>query len=95
MEPVTVLDRFWAFVDQSGQCWTWQGRRTTHGYGLFSLFGRSMQAHRFAYEVTVGPIEADLTLDHLCGNKRCVRPDHLEPVTRAENIRRYYAGRSR
>jgi hypothetical protein len=52
------------------------------------------QAHRFAYELLVGPIPAGLTLDHLCLNKACVRPDHLEPVSLTVNIRRANARRT-
>lgn len=51
--------------------------------------GRTGLAHRVAYEALVGRIPDGLTLDHLCENKRCVNPDHLEPVTRAENLRRH------
>jgi hypothetical protein len=47
-----------------------------------------MGAHRFAYLEFVGPIPDGLVLDHLCRNKKCVNPDHLEPVTNAENLRR-------
>lgn len=80
--------RFWSKVDASGDCWLWTGAPHL-GYGRFSR-GRSgaTYAHRVAYELLVGPIPDGLTLDHLCWNTLCVNPDHLEPVTRAENTRR-------
>jgi hypothetical protein len=65
------------------------------GHGLFNLGAdndrRPVRAHRFAYENLVGEIPDGLALDHLCRNPRCVNPDHLEPVTHAENVRRGYA----
>ncbi|HEV2123202.1 MAG TPA: HNH endonuclease signature motif containing protein [Chloroflexota bacterium] len=55
----------------------------------------NLKAHRWAYEALVGPIPTGTELDHLCRNPACVRPDHLEPVTHAENIRRGYAAKPR
>lgn len=65
-------------------CWEWTGTRNDSGYGVV----RKQRAHRAVYELMVGPIPDRLTLDHLCRNRACVRPDHLEPVTREENVRR-------
>lgn len=65
-------------------CWIWHAAKSK-GYGLF----QGSRAHRWAYERMIGEIPASLTLDHLCGNKSCVNPAHLEPVTRLENIRRF------
>ena len=85
--------RFWAKVAGEGECWVWTGARQSSGYGCMGRDGRRFLAHRYAYELTVGPIPAGLTLDHLCGNKVCVRPEHLEPVTLAENVRRRHRGK--
>jgi hypothetical protein len=80
---------FWERVDKSGECWEWTRSLTPAGYGhLRAPGGKYVYAHRRAYELAVGPIPKGLVLDHLCRNTKCVRPDHLEPVTSAENVRR-------
>lgn len=97
-DPLTVKrvigddeTRFWMKVDASGDCWEWTSSRGGEGYGLFRVGGRSgsyRPAHRVAWEMLVGPIGGGLEIDHLCRNHGCVNPDHLEPVTHAENMRR-------
>ena len=69
-------------------CDVWIGALSTKGYGQFWINGRQTQAHRWAYENLRGPIPEGLEIDHLCHNPACVRVDHLEPVTHAENLRR-------
>lgn len=69
-------------------CWTWEGG-LHKGYGTaLDETGRSTKVHRIVYRWLVGPIPEGLTLDHLCRNRACVRPSHLEPVTVRENILR-------
>lgn len=88
------LGRFWSRIDRRGpdECWEWIGAVTDNGYGRFSpringVMHRQM-AHRVSYEALVGAIPEGLVLDHLCRNRRCVNPTHLEPVTQLENVMR-------
>lgn len=83
------------------RCWQFHGANNGLGYGRVSV-GRKVDGtkrleytHRVVYESMVGPIPEGLTLDHLCRNPSCVNPAHLEPVTRADNIRRSHAARAR
>lgn len=78
-----------AFEPNSG-CWLWDAAIFPTGYGMFrtSPTKGSARAHRVAYELFVGPIPDGLCLDHRCRVRSCVNPDHLEPVTVAENARR-------
>lgn len=71
-------------------CWEWVGAISKWGYGNVKDIENNCYrgAHRFVYEILRGPIPKGLVLDHLCRNTRCVRPDHLEPVTQAVNLRR-------
>ena len=70
-------------ICESG-CWQWVGTVSTNGYGQWG----NRRAHRAVYEMYKGPIPDGLQLDHLCRNRPCVNPDHLEPVTCRENILR-------
>lgn len=83
------IDRFNKFVSAGRRgCIEWLGSKTPLGYGHFHVDGRAVYAHRWSYEYHVGPIPDGLVIDHLCRNTSCVNPDHLEPVTHAENVKR-------
>lgn len=85
-EPRPVEERFWEKVDRIGedQCWLWKASQYKSGYGQFA----NEPAHRIAYKLASGPIGEGLEIDHLCRNKLCVNPAHLEAVPpRVNNLR--------
>lgn len=81
-------ERFWDKVEVTGFCWNWTGSLVNGKYGNIAHRGKTLKAHRVAYELLVGKIPAGFHIDHLCRNTKCVNPDHLEPVTQAENNKR-------
>lgn len=74
---IALVHRFWRNVDMSGDCWVWTGMRHPQGYGVISVNGRQVRAHRVAYELEVEPIPSGAMVNHHCDNPPCVRPDHL------------------
>ena len=104
IESFETHRRFWAKVDKNGPvpehrpdlgaCWEWTAAKNKRGYGRFGLGSDVViYAHRFAYRKAVGPIPEDREMDHLCENRSCVRPPHLEAVTHAQNCERAYRRR--
>jgi hypothetical protein len=88
-----LLERFWEKVEITPSCWLWTGGKMSNGYGMIvNDTGHKVPAHRAAYEFLVGPIPKGLDLDHLCRVRHCVNPEHLEPVTRGENLKRGLTG---
>lgn len=77
--------RFWAKVEKTEACWFWTAAIGDDGYGRFWAEGQMRRAHRVSYIAMVGSVPEGLVLDHLCRQRSCVRPDHLEPVTPLEN----------
>ena len=86
--------RLWAKVDKSDAngCWIFTGSKRQRGYGAIGVNGKSVSAHRLAYELEKGAIPLGLEIDHLCRNHSCVRVSHLEAVTHAVNAQRGLAG---
>lgn len=86
----SVAERFWAKVGPVApdDCWPWTAYCQPKGYGLLKVDGVMRLAHRISYLINLGPIPEGLQLDHLCRNKRCVNPAHLEAVTGRQNVLR-------
>ena len=82
------------YVVADDGCWQWTASKNEHGYGHFWNGSRVAPAHRWSLEFHVGPVPEGLELDHFCRNRSCVNPEHLEPVTRAENNRRAAAAQT-
>lgn len=107
-KPRPVVERFWAKVHITTTCWLWVASIDKGGYGQFYDGTRLVQAHRYAYELMVGPITGGLEIDHQCHNKdtncragnnclhrRCVNPEHLEPALHKINSQRGRAAQIR
>jgi hypothetical protein len=88
----STLLRFLRKTDLDGECWRWTGARNNFGYSKISVGGDVRYGHRWIVELLDGPIPLHLEIDHLCRVQSCVRPDHLEQVTHAENCRRARLG---
>lgn len=90
IEDLSVdLDRFWAKVDKSGECWEWTASRTHNGYGEFRVWREGkytlIRSHRLAYVLTHGLIPEGMQIDHICHNRACVNADHLRLATPRQN----------
>lgn len=84
---VLVRDRIMRRVVDAGDCWIWTGSRFGRYGGIYAA-GRHRLVHKVLYEIENGPVPGGLELDHLCRNRLCVRPAHLEAVTHQENVLR-------
>ena len=83
---MSFTDRFWSKVKRADGCWLWRAAKNKHGYGLFSVSGRSTLAHRVAYELMNGPIPTGRSVMHKCDTPSCVNPDHMRVGTQSDNV---------
>ena len=85
-----IQERLWKKVNKTNTCWLWTASLDTKGYGQFAnpSSPKGTPAHKSVYELLISKVPKGLELDHLCRNKSCVNPEHLEVVTRLENLRR-------
>jgi hypothetical protein len=91
---IPVIERFLQKISVSkNACWNWVGARNSDGYGIIIINYKQVRVHRFIYEYYHGQICPDLQIDHLCRNRICANPDHLEQVTTQENTRRGMVGK--
>lgn len=84
----SLIERLDEKIDKSGDCWIWTGWKNDKGYGNIVIDGRRRRTHIVSYELHVGDVPTGLELDHLCRNRACVKPEHLEAVTHQVNIAR-------
>ena len=82
------IQAFWSQVEKTASCWLWTGSVIPAGYGRFRLGGKTLMAHRVAFELMRGEIPQGLELDHLCRVPLCVNPAHLEAVPHRINLLR-------
>lgn len=86
---MTVHYRLWSKIGMGENgCWEWLGNKNDNGYGLLKVNGKQLRVHRLTYNEVIGPIPEGLMPDHLCRNRGCVNPFHLEPVTNKINVMR-------
>ncbi len=85
------LTKFWSRVKKSNNCWEWTATLDGRGYGKCYWKHKQLSSHIISYQLMVGDVPEGLELDHLCRNKKCVNPDHLEAVTHRENMLRGFA----
>lgn len=87
---LSLKERIENKILKTDKCWLWQGEIRKNGYGSIRINKKNYTIHRVYYELNKGQIPTGLTIDHLCRIKNCINPDHLEPVTLIENLKRGY-----
>lgn len=87
-KQIDAEERIHKYTDKSSGCWIWKSGKQGKGYGSMSYKNKPTAAHRVSYEVFIGKIPSSMQIDHLCMNKLCVNPEHLEVVDNKENQRR-------
>jgi len=92
---VSILDRINKNIEKTEYCWSWNGRVSgKKGYPQISLSGKQVMVHRIIFEELVRVLEPGETIDHLCRNRLCVNPEHLEAIPLRDNVKRMHAYRS-
>lgn len=93
-----LIERFTEKIEEPfdvhNDCWIWKGSQTGNGYGQIWVNRKMRTAHRIAYELFIGPIPDDHAVDHLCRNRLCVRPDHLETLHHSVNCGQWNRGKT-
>ena len=87
--PKKVIDRFSNKVRKTNNCHHWIAAKQKQGYGMFSIFGKSIPAHRFSYLLYKGDIAENMVVHQTCENNECVNPEHLVLQTKSQNKRSY------
>ena len=87
--PQKAINRFNAKVNITNECHVWNAARQKQGYGMFSVFGKSMPAHRFSYLLHNGTIAENMVVHQSCENNGCVNPEHLVLQTKSQNKKSY------
>ena len=87
--PQKAINRFNIKVNKTNDCHVWNAARQKQGYGMFSIFGKSMPAHRFSYLLHKGNIAENMVVHQTCENNGCVNPEHLELQTKSQNKKSY------
>ena len=88
-DPVVRFNQRYIVNEETG-CWEWQGRKTTKGYGYFTIGRKRIKAHRYAYSIYNGPLESELVIMHTCDNRICVNPKHLVQGSIIDNNKDMY-----
>jgi hypothetical protein len=88
-KKIPIRERFEKLVDKTDYCWNWKGSTRT-GYGLFKMDGRTMSAHRVSYVLEHLTLPEGSVVHHKCGNRLCVRPDHLQCIDPKDNVAEMY-----
>lgn len=91
----TLLTRIFDYTEKNSgvyflntECWRWTNRLNGHGYGVLTYKGKTQLAHRAVWEAIKGPVPSGLECDHLCRNRWCVNPEHIELISHRENVLR-------
>ena len=87
--PKKAINRFNIKVNKTDDCHIWNAARQKQGYGMFSIFGKSIPAHRFAYLLHNGDIAENMVVHQTCENNGCVNPKHLVLQTKSQNKKSY------